>query len=113
MSIKLWDINADYACVRTLRGHEHNVTGVEFMPAGDVVVSCSRDNTIKFWEVATGCVCLALHRSAALLMSKALLPWRLCPSSSRWLVLLVCGNAQVLYEDADEWSHRVGATRGG
>ena len=58
MSIKLWDLAADYACVKTLRGHEHNVSGLAFLPSGDTLVSCSRDQTIKFWEVATGYVCM-------------------------------------------------------
>ena len=35
-------------------GHDHNVSCVCFMPSGDYLVSCSRDKTIKLWEVATG-----------------------------------------------------------
>lgn len=37
-------------------GHDHNVSGVGFLPNGDFIVSASRDKTIKMWEVATGCV---------------------------------------------------------
>lgn len=59
LSIKLWDFSTDgdYECLKTLRGHDHNVCGVVFAPptAGeDLLYSCSRDNTIKVWEIATG-----------------------------------------------------------
>lgn len=54
MSIKLWDFTQGYQCLKTMHGHDHNVTGVAFMPTGDFVISASRDKTIKMWEVATG-----------------------------------------------------------
>lgn len=41
-------------CIKTLQGHDHNVSSVTFTPSGDHVVSCSRDKTIKIWEVSTG-----------------------------------------------------------
>lgn len=31
LSIKLWDL-ANYACVRTLRGHDHTISAVRFLP---------------------------------------------------------------------------------
>lgn len=34
---------------------------MEFLPNGDYLVSCSRDNTIKLWDVATS-VCLSTVR---------------------------------------------------
>ena len=37
-----------------LAGHDHNVSSVTFMPSGDFILSCSRDKTIKMWEVASG-----------------------------------------------------------
>ena len=39
---------------RHCSGHEHNVTGVCFDPSGDLVISASRDKTIRFFEIATG-----------------------------------------------------------
>lgn len=54
MSIRLWDIQETYTCIKTLQGHDHNVSSITFTPSGDHVVSCSRDRTIKIWEVATG-----------------------------------------------------------
>ncbi len=46
MSIKLWDFQT-YECVKTLQGHDHNVSSVAFVPSGDHIVSCSRDRSIK------------------------------------------------------------------
>lgn len=54
MSIKLWDFNQTFECVKTMHGHDHNVSSVAFSPSGDIVYSASRDKTIKAWEVATG-----------------------------------------------------------
>lgn len=58
-SVKIWDFSEGGAgtagCLRTLRGHDHNVSCVAWVPPdGDTLVSCSRDQTIRFWEVATG-----------------------------------------------------------
>nr|AAL90338.1 RE19540p [Drosophila melanogaster] len=54
LSIKLWDFQQSYECIKTMHGHDHNVSSVAFVPAGDYVLSASRDRTIKMWEVATG-----------------------------------------------------------
>ncbi|KAI9323031.1 WD40-repeat-containing domain protein [Zopfochytrium polystomum] len=54
LSIKLWDGQADYACIKTLLGHDHSVSSVHFVHPGDFIVSASRDKTIKIWEIATG-----------------------------------------------------------
>ena len=53
MSIRLWDCTT-YECIRTMQGHDHNVSSLCFMPSGDFLVSSSRDKTLKMWEVATG-----------------------------------------------------------
>lgn len=39
-----------------ISGHDHNVSSVTFMPSGDFIISCSRDKTIKMWEIASGLV---------------------------------------------------------
>lgn len=54
MSIKLWDFQQSFSCIKTMHGHDHNVSSVTFVPQGDFIVSSSRDKTIKIWEVATG-----------------------------------------------------------
>ncbi|KAF1787773.1 G-protein beta WD-40 repeat [Phytophthora cactorum] len=81
LSIKIWDFSSDgdYECLRTLRGHDHNVCGIVFGPisratdcycvntlnAGhtdwvrDVAVSddglylasCGNDRSILFWDL--------------------------------------------------------------
>lgn len=53
MQVKLWDFTI-YQCIKTLTGHDHNVSSVAFLPSGDFLVSASRDKTIKMWEVSTG-----------------------------------------------------------
>ena len=46
----------NYFCVlfivRTLRGHEHSISALCFL--GDFVFTCSRDHSVKAWEVASG-----------------------------------------------------------
>lgn len=61
LTIKLWDFSndGDYECLKTLRGHDHNISGVVFAPStenavSDRLYSCSRDHTIKVWEISTG-----------------------------------------------------------
>ena len=55
LSIKLWDFQGTFTCIRTLLGHDHNVSSLTFLPpVGDFLASCSRDKTVKLWEVATG-----------------------------------------------------------
>lgn len=54
LTIKLWDTANEYKNVKTLYGHDHSVSSARFTPAGDFVVSASRDRSIKVWEVATG-----------------------------------------------------------
>jgi platelet-activating factor acetylhydrolase IB subunit alpha len=61
MTVKLWDTTNEYACVRTLYGHDHNVSAVQFLPSGDAIVTCSRDQTIRVWEVATGYAFLCVY----------------------------------------------------
>jgi platelet-activating factor acetylhydrolase IB subunit alpha len=59
--MKLWDFST-YACIRTLRGHDHTISAVRFLPnlgptsanLNEFLLSASRDKTVKVWEVATG-----------------------------------------------------------
>jgi platelet-activating factor acetylhydrolase IB subunit alpha len=53
LTIRIWDLSL-YTCIRTLYGHEHNVSDIKFLPNGDYLVSASRDKTIKLWEVVSG-----------------------------------------------------------
>lgn len=54
LTIKLWDTGNEYTNVKTLHGHDHSVSAVRFTPDGDMLVSASRDKTIRVWEVASG-----------------------------------------------------------
>ncbi|MFM6271343.1 MAG: WD40 repeat domain-containing protein, partial [Dolichospermum sp.] len=38
----------------TLKAHSDSVTAIAFTPDGKTVISGSRDNTIKAWDLKTG-----------------------------------------------------------
>ena len=54
LTIKVWDTNNDYKCIRTLYGHDHNISSVTMIPSTDIIASSSSDKTIKLWEMSTG-----------------------------------------------------------
>ena len=62
MTIKLWDPENEYKNIRTLPGHDHSVSAIRFIPSGvagapasgNLLVSASRDKTLKIWDVVTG-----------------------------------------------------------
>ncbi|KAJ1999181.1 Lissencephaly-1, partial [Coemansia sp. S85] len=53
LTLRVWDVTADYKCVRTLHGHDHCVSAVCFLGA-DRLASASRDRTVKIWDLTTG-----------------------------------------------------------
>ncbi|KAL2273895.1 hypothetical protein FJTKL_03984 [Diaporthe vaccinii] len=62
LTIKLWDPSDEYKNIRTLTGHDHSVSAVRFIPpgaagapaSGNLLVSASRDRTLRIWDVSTG-----------------------------------------------------------
>lgn len=62
LTIKLWDPNDEYKNIRTLPGHDHSVSAVRFVPSGaagspssgNLLVSASRDKSLRIWDVTTG-----------------------------------------------------------
>jgi platelet-activating factor acetylhydrolase IB subunit alpha len=62
LTIKLWDPSDEYKNIRTLPGHDHSVSAVRFVPSGaagspssgNLLVSASRDQTLRIWDVSTG-----------------------------------------------------------
>ncbi|KAI1262415.1 WD domain-containing protein [Xylariaceae sp. FL1019] len=62
LTIKLWDPSNNYTNIRTLPGHDHSVSAVRFIPSGtadaptssNLLVSASRDKTLRVWDVTTG-----------------------------------------------------------
>ena len=51
--INLWDVRTGKS-IRSLKGHDSAVTGVDFSPGGRQLVSTSRDKTAKLWNIDTG-----------------------------------------------------------
>jgi platelet-activating factor acetylhydrolase IB subunit alpha len=60
--VKLWNVEDGYKNIATLRGHEHSISSVRFLPGDNRVASSSRDNTVRVWDVtstyASLCCCL-------------------------------------------------------
>ncbi len=62
LTIKLWDPSDEYKNIRTLPGHDHSVSAVRFVPSGaagapasgNLLVSASRDKSLRIWDVSTG-----------------------------------------------------------
>ncbi|KAF8849383.1 dynein regulator [Acephala macrosclerotiorum] len=62
LTIKLWDPADQYKNIRILPGHDHSVSAVRFIPSGaigapssgNLLVSASKDQTLKIWDVTTG-----------------------------------------------------------
>lgn len=62
LTIKLWDPSDEYKNIRTFPGHDHSVSAVRFIPSGaagdsstsNLLVSASRDHTLRIWDVSTG-----------------------------------------------------------
>ena len=70
LTIKLWNPGDDYKNIRTLPGHDHSVSAVRFIPSGaagapssgNLLVSASRDKSLKIWDVTTGYCVKTLQR---------------------------------------------------
>lgn len=62
LSLRIWQSNnksnalafGDFACLRTLIGHEHAVSCIVNVPESDLTLSCSRDTTLRLWDRTTG-----------------------------------------------------------
>ena len=62
LTVKLWDPSDEYKNIRTLPGHDHSVSAVRFIPSGaagspasgNLLVSASRDKSLRIWDVSTG-----------------------------------------------------------
>jgi WD40 repeat protein/serine/threonine protein kinase len=52
--IKVWDLRTASRDLFTCKGHEAEVTGVQFSGTGRLLVSSSADKTVRGWDAATG-----------------------------------------------------------
>ena len=51
--MRLFDVERPKA-VKTFQGHQLSVSNVFFNPIGNLIVSGSKDSTIKFWDILSG-----------------------------------------------------------
>lgn len=94
LTIKLWDPSDEYKNIRTLPGHDHSVSAVRFIPSGsagaplsgNLLVSASRDKSLRIWDVTTGYCVKTLRGHADWVRDVHPSP------DGRWL--LSCGNDQ-------------------
>jgi WD40 repeat protein len=56
--VKLWNVDDEYKNFATLRGHEHSISSVRFLPGDNRVASSSRDSTVRIWDIASMCALL-------------------------------------------------------
>ena len=69
LTIKLWDPADDYQNIRTLIGNDHSVSAIRFIPSGapgapssgNLLVSASKDKTLRIWDITTGYCLRTLH----------------------------------------------------
>ncbi len=52
-TIVLIDTNSG-SCIGKFRGHKDTITGICFSPDNDTIISSSRDDSIKIWDIQTG-----------------------------------------------------------
>jgi WD40 repeat protein len=50
----LWNLSVSPPVVKELSGHTEEVSDVVFRPDGNSLASCSSDETIRFWDTASG-----------------------------------------------------------
>ncbi|MCI0360193.1 MAG: WD40 repeat domain-containing protein [Planctomycetaceae bacterium] len=51
--VQLWDANSGKE-LRRCGEHDDKITGVQFSPSGELILTASRDSTARIWETATG-----------------------------------------------------------
>ena len=52
-SIKIWDVNKNFALLNTLNGHKAPILALDFSPEKELVATAGRDSTVKIWDVSS------------------------------------------------------------
>ena len=48
-NVKLWDLRQK-ACINTFKAHNQEITCLDISPDAKIIVSGSKDGTMKFWD---------------------------------------------------------------
>jgi len=81
----------DNSYLRYFEGHEKNVTNLALHPGSDNFLSCSEDNTVRIWDIATKNACGKLNLNGAYLSA-----WD--PSGNVFAVASPTAQAILLYD---------------
>src|SRR6185503_479182 len=83
-TVRLWDL-AGRRVLRTLTGHEAEITAVAFLRDGRHLLSASRDKTTRLWDATSGTCLRTLAHGGAVLSAVPL------PSGNA----LLCGGTEL------------------
>ena len=75
--IKMWDIEdgGSGACIKHLKGHKGDITGLVVLECGQVLLSSGVDGTVRLWDCdAMDCVSVIRYASAVFAIAVAPVP---------------------------------------
>ena len=53
-SVSVWASDPSWECLKTLKGHRGEVTGLSIHPSGRIGLTCGRDATVRLWNLVKG-----------------------------------------------------------
>ncbi len=53
-SLSVWAADPGWECLKSLKGHRGEVTGLSMHPSGRIGLTCGRDSTIRLWNLVKG-----------------------------------------------------------
>lgn len=53
-SVSVWASQPSWECLKALKGHRGEVTGLSMHPSGRIGLTCGRDSTVRLWNLVKG-----------------------------------------------------------